>query len=151
VFHNTALQDMPAGAVNGRGAGGGLQGNGCGQYLSNTISRNNILQVWKSSWESINQTGCGYGNNVDYDVYNGPIVAPSGSESNGAKTSAPNSVIYRSGNGPASGAGGMYQLDPSSPGYGRGARIANFNDAFATPDIGAAQSGQPAMKFGVNQ
>ena len=151
VFHNTALQDMPAGATAGRGAGGGLQGNGCTQYLSNTISRNNIFEVWKSSWESINQTSCGHDNDVNYDVYNGPLIAPSGSESSGIKTSSPNSVIYKAGNGPASGAGGMYQLDPSSPGFGKGVAIPNFNDGFSAPDIGAAQSGQPAMKFGVNQ
>jgi hypothetical protein len=45
----------------------------------------------------------------------------------------------------------MYQLAPSSPGYGAGVRIPNFNDAYAAPDFGAQQSGAPAMKFGVNQ
>ena len=59
--------------------------------------------------------------------------------------------IYASGNGWQNEAGGMYQLDSSSPGYGKALRLPNFNDQYAAPDIGAHQSGTAAMKFGVNQ
>ena len=45
----------------------------------------------------------------------------------------------------------MYQLAPSSLGFGKAVKLPNFNDAYASPDIGAHQSGAPAMKFGVNQ
>jgi hypothetical protein len=44
----------------------------------------------------------------------------------------------------------MYQLAPGTPGYGAGVRISNFNDMYATPDIGAHQSGTAAMRFGVS-
>jgi hypothetical protein len=44
----------------------------------------------------------------------------------------------------------MYQLDPISAGYHAAARIDNFNDAYATPDIGAHQSGTAAMCFGAS-
>jgi hypothetical protein len=44
----------------------------------------------------------------------------------------------------------MYQLAPGSAGSGTGARIPNFNDGSAAPDMGAHQSGAPAMTFGVN-
>jgi len=57
--------------------------------------------------------------------------------------------VYAAGSGWQSEAGGMYQLSASSPGYGKGAKIANFNDGVAAPDVGAHQSGTPAMRFGV--
>jgi hypothetical protein len=56
--------------------------------------------------------------------------------------------LYATGNGWSSGAGGMYQLDPRSPGFGAAVRIPNFNDAYAAPDMGAHQSGTAAMCFG---
>ena len=143
VFHNTALQPSASGSSYGLGAGYGLGGNS-GQALTNTISRNNIFQNWKPSWLSVDIAG-GYSDDVDYDLYNGGLNLTG--ESNGTK----NTPVYASGNGPASGSGGMYQLAPSSPGYGKGAKIPNFNDDASAPDVGAAQSGAPAMKFGINQ
>jgi len=58
--------------------------------------------------------------------------------------------IYAPGHGWTNEAGGNYQLDSTSPGYNRGVRIPNFNDAFSgsAPDMGAHESGTPAMKFG---
>jgi hypothetical protein len=58
--------------------------------------------------------------------------------------------VYAAGNGWTSEAGGMYQLSPSSPGYGSAMHRQNFNDMYASPDMGAHQSGTPGMKFGVN-
>jgi hypothetical protein len=113
--------------------------------MSNTISRNNIFQIWKSWWNSADAHG-GTNDDFDYDLYNGNMVGV-GSEPHGI-VGVP---TYAAGNGPASDGGGMYQLDPSSPGYDRGARIPNFNDDFtgAAPDMGAHEAGKPAMKFGV--
>ena len=145
VFHNTALQASSSGATYGLGAGAGLSGTG-GNPLTNTVSRNNIYQVFKPWWASIDARG-GHSNDLDYDLYNGVIDAYTGAESNGIK----GTPVYQSVNGPASGSGGTYQINPSSPGYGRAVRIPNFNDAYSAPDIGAHQSGTPAMKFGVNQ
>jgi hypothetical protein len=82
---------------------------------------------------------------VNYDLYNGSINAGSGAEANGIKVSAP---TFASGSGV--GMSGMYQLAPGSPGFGTGARLPNFNDMYAAPDMGAHQSGTSAMKFGVN-
>jgi hypothetical protein len=143
VFHNTILQSTGSGATNGLGAGAGISGN-TGEALTNTVSRNNIFQIWKPSWLSIDVAG-GYSNDVDYDLYNGTLNLSG--ESSGTKSSP----VFASGNGPASGAGGMYQLSPSSPGFGKAARLPNFNDDVSAPDVGAHQSGAPAMKFGVNQ
>jgi hypothetical protein len=58
---------------------------------------------------------------------------------------------YASGNGWQSEAGGMYQLAAGTPGHDGGVRIANFNDGFLgnAPDVGAAEAGSAAMKFGV--
>jgi hypothetical protein len=102
-----------------------------------------VYYVWKSNWESIATSGGG-GNDLDYDLYNGAITGISAAEPNGANR-AP---TFANGNGV--GMSGMYQLAPGTPGYGTGARIPNFNDQSATPDIGAHQSGAPAMTFGVS-
>ena len=44
---------------------------------------------------------------------------------------------------------GNFQLISSSKGYHKGAIIPNVNDDVAQPDVGAHQSGSPAMEFGV--
>jgi hypothetical protein len=143
VFHNTSLQPTATGSNFGLGAGSGIHGSSTNP-LTNTVSRNNIYNIWKPSWDSIDQTSSGFGNDVDYDMYNGSVNAGTGAEAHGVKT-AP---TYASGSGV--GMSGMYQLAPGSAGYGTGVRIPNFNDDAAAPDIGAHQSGKAAMKFGVN-
>jgi hypothetical protein len=144
VFHNTALQASGSGAASGLGAGLGIAGN-TGQPLANTVTRNNIFHIWKGTWPSINQTSGGTANDVNYDLYNGNLDLTG--EANGMK-SVPQ---YASGHGPASGSGGYYQLSTSSAGYDRGVRLPNFNDDFlgAAPDMGAAETGKPPMKFGI--
>jgi len=144
VLHNTLLQADNAGTTYPLGAGGGVAGTGS-DPLTNTVTRNNILHIWKAWWSSIDDGG-GRGNDLDYDLYNGNITAYRGAEPHGTV----GTPIYASGNGWPSWAGGMYQLDATSPGYGTAARIANFNDAYAAPDIGAHQSGTAAMCFGVS-
>ena len=143
VFHNTSLQPRDPSASNGLGAGSGIHGTG-GNPLTNTVSRNNIYNIWKSSWDSVDQTSGGFGNDVDYDLYNGTVNAGTGAESHGVRI-AP---TYASGNGV--GMSGLYQLAPGSAGYGTAVRIPNFNDDVAAPDMGAHQAGKAAMKFGVN-
>jgi len=66
VFHNTVLQ--PDGK---NGAGAGIAGNSK-QPLTNTVSRNNIFQVWRPHWAAINEAG-GSGNDFDYDLSNGRL------------------------------------------------------------------------------
>jgi hypothetical protein len=144
VFHNTSLQPTQSGASYPLGAGSGIHGTG-GDPLTNTVSRNNIYWIWKSGWDSIDQLSSGFGNDMNYDLYNGSINGGTGAEANGLKVSAP---TFASGSGVAM--SGMYQLAPGSAGYGAGVRIQNFNDVSATPDMGAHQSGAPAMSFGVN-
>jgi hypothetical protein len=43
---------------------------------------------------------------------------------------------------------GNFSLAPSSPGYGAAMSIPNVNDEYASPDVGAHQSGTPNMVFG---
>ena len=148
VFHNTLLQAVQSGVTNPLGAGGGIIAAGSTSPVTNTMSRNNILHVWKPHWDSIRvQTGASK-NDFDYDLRNGGISAYSGAEPNG-KVGTP---IYAAGNGWESWGNGMYQLAPSSPGYDQGQRLPNFNDGFtgAAPDIGAHEAGTPAMKLGIS-
>jgi hypothetical protein len=142
-LHNTLLQATASGATRGLGMGGGVAGN-TNEPLVNAVTRNNILHVWTSGAYSVYNAG-GTNDDADYDLRNGNVNI-SGAEVNGWV----GTPIYASGHGWQSEANGNYQLAPSSPGYGRAQRLANFNDAHATPDIGAHQSGTGAMSFGVN-
>ena len=137
VFHNTMLQATQSGLQYPLGAGGGLIAAGTSSPLTNTMSRNNILHVWKSSNDSIRTQGGG-GNDFNYDLRNGGISAYAGAEANGWV----GTPIYKSGHGWSSWAGGNYQLDNSSPGYDKGQRLPNFNDAFTgnAPDVGAHEA-----------
>jgi hypothetical protein len=105
--------------------------------------RNNILHVWTSGAYSIYTAG-GTADDADYDLRNGSVNI-SGAEVNGIV----GTPIYASGHGWQSEAGGNYQLSPTSPGFGRAQRLANFNDTTSAPDVGAHQSGTGAMVFGV--
>ena len=144
MFHNTLLQATQSGVQNGLGAGVGITGLSDAP-MTNTVTRNNILHVWKSGSTSIGTAG-GSGNDLDYDLRNGGISAYAGAEANGVV----GTPLYRQGHGWANWAGGNYQLDSSSPGYDRGVRIPNFNDAFtgAGPDMGAHEGDTPAMRLG---
>ncbi len=145
VFHNTSLQAQASGATRGLGAGGGLAGN-TNQPLTNTVSRNNIYHVWQDTARSVYQTDTGNNNDVDYDLYNGRIFAETGAEANGIL----GRPTYRSGHGWSSESGGLYQLEPGTAGHDRGIALPNFNDGFigGAPDMGAAETGAAAMRFG---
>jgi hypothetical protein len=124
-------------------------GIGHGGLVHNVTSRNNILHVYKDWWESI-RLGYHPLNDYDFDLYNGIIPTGTGFEHeiNGIHTvpvytPAPSFSLV---NGE-----GVFTLDPLSPGYDAGERIANFNDSFtgAAPDIGAHEAGTAAMRFGL--
>jgi hypothetical protein len=144
VFHNTSLQPSDPSAQQGLGAGGGVVGTGSNS-VTNTVSRNNIFMIFKSWWASVDQGSSGFGNDMDYDLYNGTVNGGAGAESQGVKLTAP---TFASGSGV--GMSGMYQLAPGSAGFGTGVVIPNFNDMYPSVDMGAHQSGAPAMTFGVN-
>ena len=140
VFHNTTLQPaQPQGVEYPLGCSIGL---GWGGPMLNTTSRNNILHVYKSWHGSINDKKKDPLGNYDYDLYNGKIGAAEGAESHGIHADP----IYDPGNGK-----GEFALDPSSPGYDAGMVLPNFNDGYtgSAPDMGAHESGTPALEFGV--
>lgn len=149
VLHNTLLQaPPPAGSSYESGAGIGLKGN-ANQPLSNTVSRNNVYHIRKSWLAAIDERGAGSGNDLDYDLFNGSVIAYPGAEANGIL----GTPIYEPGHGWSSGPGGLYQLAPQSAGYDRGVRLPNFNDGFTggAPDMGAHEAGTPPMGFGLPQ
>jgi hypothetical protein len=148
VFHNTLLQaPPPAGSSYSLGAGIGLGGNGSDRPIENTVTRNNIWHIHKDWWASIYTNG-GSDNSMDYDLYNGDMNAYSGAQPNGIQ----GVPVYLDGHGWSSEDGGNYQLDPSSPGHDAGELLPNFNDDFLgeAPDIGAHETGSPAMPLGVD-
>jgi hypothetical protein len=105
VFHNTLLQPNGNG-----GAGAGISGSPS-EPVTNTVSRNNLWNIWKAHWEAIADAG-GRGNDFGNDLRNADTKL----------------------------------------GIDKGVRIANFNDSFigAAPDIGAQETGAPALRFGLD-
>src|SRR5690348_919539 len=141
LFHNTMLQARQSGCQNGLGGGAGIGGTGDTQLVMNTVSMNNIYDLWKP------QNGAFYQIGSDAQFSNDMTNSASSPEVGGivaTPTYAPN-------NGWVSESGGLYQLAAGSPGYDQGKRIPNFNDHFngAAPDVGAAEAGDAAMKFGI--
>ena len=145
-FHNTVLQPTrpglkpPLGVVTCLSSWGGP--------FTETVSRNNIWHTYTSDrGKSISAGNTSRKNTFDYDLCNNRVVAYEGAEPHGIK----GVPIYASGHGPASGPGGMYQLDRSSPGHDAGVVIPNFNDNHhgVAPDAGAHEAGSPRMEFGV--
>ncbi|CAG4882946.1 protein of unknown function [Georgfuchsia toluolica] len=143
LFHNTLLQATQTGVVYGLGTGSAITS--AGLAITNTVTRNNIFQIWTSS-KTLFQASGGSANDFGYDLYNSTNMGGA-AETNGIY----GLPTYASGNGWTSESGGMYQLAPNSLGYDRGVRLPNFNDSYlgAGPDIGAAEAGAPAMQFGV--
>jgi hypothetical protein len=141
VFHNTFLQPpLVEGDKDSQGVLIGLSSWGGG--IINHVSRNNILDVFRSQSDSIQErSGVSKDNDFDYDLYNGRIRVAGRHEEHGVK----GKPIYGPGEGPA-----RFGLAPESPGYDAGFLIPNFNDNYEgkAPDIGAWEVGTPPMKFG---
>lgn len=170
VLHNTILQPPPppdAGLTLPMGEGEGVNhsaGTAYGLY-----SRNNIFTIWKSWWNSIDVDSSAGPVDADYDLYNGGI-SDLGSEAHGMvgtptyhanldpalydATLPASSGPYRAGTvylpsfDPS--VAGDFTLSAGSPGLGAAQPLANFNDAYASPDVGAHQSGTSPMQFGVD-
>ncbi len=140
LFHNTMLQAQQAGCQYGLGGGAGVGGTGSTQLVRNTVSMNNIYQVWKAN-------GAFYQLGSDVTFRNDMTNAASSPEVAGIVATPQ----YAPNNGWQSGPGGLYQLAAGTPGYDQGVRIPNFNDGYLgnAPDVGAAEGGAAAMKFGL--
>ncbi len=138
----------------------------------NFVSRNNIWQIHDTAangspdFASIMANAENGPIDINYDLYNGRLLNGSNQdtllppEPNGNKDANGNTVavpVPKYDTKAALGDSGNYFLDPTSPGYHAAAVIPNFNDRFKgtdgqpiAPDVGAHQSGTPAMQFGVN-
>lgn len=139
VFHNTILQPaQPAPLRYPLGSSRGFTGS----KMTNTVSRNNILAVYRADTYSIDGSTSVVSNSFNYDLYTGLLKLAPGQEAQGIRR-AP---IYDSRNAP-----GQYTLDATSPGFDAGSRIPNFNDGYsgAAPDMGAQEAGAAPLQFGV--
>ena len=143
VFHNTILQPIVSGFNYSLGCGGGILDWGGGP-MTPVESRNNIMQIHKSNWQSIgddysNQTK----NSFNYDLYNGVITASGNQEANGIK----GIPTYSSSNPP-----GVWALASTSKGFDAGTILNNFSDGYsgAGPDVGAYEAGVAPLEFGVD-
>jgi len=147
-YHNTLLQAVASGRTYPLGASIGI--NDSGGAMTNTVTRNNIWNVYRSAASSIYDGNLSTTNSFNYDLFNGSITGK-----DGVNTAEANGIMgqpaYLPGHGNNNGSGGLYQLSSSSLGYDKGQRLLNFNDGFtgSAPDIGAAEAGQSPMQFGV--
>jgi len=140
LYHNTMLQPSPSGGMSyPLGVTGGID---TYTELTNYVSRNNIAQVFRSNEESVDDGGSNT-SNLDYDLCNGTIKVD-GNEETHAIQGTP---TYANSNGAYE-----FFLSTSSPGYNHGVRIPNFNDDYSgsAPDMGAFETGQIALEFGVD-
>jgi len=147
LYHNTSLQppftsESSATGPYPLGAGSGAEDTGDNTPMQNTVSRNNVFEIWKSWWPAFGLSAGASGNDFDYDLSNGVMTETHG---NGATTPQ-----YQTGNGWSSYWTGKYRLLPGTPGYNDGLVIPNFNDGYAgaAPDRGAHEDGTPDMDFG---
>ena len=142
IFHNTMLQAVSESARQPLGAAAGIGGTGAKQPINNTVSRNNIYDLWRPRGVAYD---VGRDDDFGYDLFSG--------ETGGLRYVRPmvGKPVYAAGHGAVSGANGLYQLSRMSPGYDAGVRIPNFNDDFLgkAPDVGAHEAGTPPMKFGI--
>lgn len=153
-FHNTLLQQPPpAGSTRTQGAGGALSGGTSERPMVDVVSRNNIWHLHRAD-----RTAYSSGhpatrdNDIDYDLTSGAAPRMAGTGNRVGPHMIKGVPKYLPGNGAASGDGGRYALEPTSPGHDAGEVLPNFNDGFsgAAPDVGAQEAGAPRMEFGVN-
>jgi len=158
-FHNTVLQPPPgAGAQQRSGAGGGIFDAAGIHY--DYVSLNNIWQAYRptkfpcihASNASVAQQGTIQAN---HDVCN-TFLTPTGlgaanAEQQGtfATPHYASATTADPGYPDLTSQPGNFSLASDSAGFHAGVAIANFNDQYALPDIGAHQSGTPPMVFGV--
>lgn len=137
LFHNTLLQPVDAKYTYPLGCGYGLEDSA--GTMTGVFSRNNLLQVHKDWWASVDDNHQDPSNQFDFDLYDGKINAAAGQEAHGIH-GVPKYVS------------GGYALDPSSPGFDVATALPGFNDDFVGkgPDMGAVESGGPAPEFGVD-
>jgi hypothetical protein len=153
-FHNTLLQQPPPpGSTRTQGAGGALSGGTTERPMVDVVSRNNL---WHLNRADRTPYSSGHpatrDNDIDYDLTSGASPRLYGTTNRFGPHMIKGTPKYLSGNGAASGAGGRYALDRSSPGYDAGEVLPNFNDGFRGegPDVGAHEAGTPRMEFGVD-
>jgi hypothetical protein len=149
-YHNTLLQPSPVlpATLQKRGAGEGP--NNSAGPMTNTLSRNNIWQVWSAAAASIRDSAPGSAtNNFDYDMVNGVILKGAATVIGTNLIDEVLTPIFDTANGHGNDAGdtGKYQLHSSSRGYNEGVAIPNFN-VMTGVDVGAAQHGEAPMTFG---
>lgn len=149
IYHNTFLQP-PYASENAPGPytlGAGQGAGGASNYaMINTVSRNNVYEIWKPNWDVFAMPDSS--DDLDYDLSNANMT-----EAHGKSGAAQ----YQSGNGwlgtypGRNNYHGKYRLQPGTPGYDDGALIPNFNDGYqgAGPDRGAAEDGAPDLTFGI--
>ncbi|MDX2286267.1 MAG: right-handed parallel beta-helix repeat-containing protein [Bacteroidia bacterium] len=141
LFHNTITQPV----LGGRLAGAAGIGNG-----QTVMSRNNLYWCSLSQGPVIFRDAQSPANRFDYDLYNGEIEGPPGSEAHGIRMERPQFAADNLPYMPELLQSGTYWLAPGAPGQDAGEALPGFSGPFtgAAPDIGAYETGLPGPQFG---
>lgn len=137
IFNNTIYQEDNSGA-NGLG--------GAGRVIKHCTTRNNILHVRDGDRRSIAVSGRHTDNDFDFDLTSAGY--PDRHQQRGSK-GVPQ---YVQGSGfDATTRTGIFQLAFGSKGLDAGTVVPNFCESFngTAPDMGAHESGQGKMRFGI--
>jgi|GEM_PF-3153857 len=136
IFHNTILN----------GADDGCHGlGGSSRIIKHTTTRNNVLHVRSTDSHSIAESQTAIANDFDHDLYSHQV--PAGAEASGIQ----GVPVYTSDSQwQLNERIGRFQHEEGSLGFDTGVVIANFNDRRngAAPDMGAHETGWPAVLYG---
>ena len=140
IFNNTILQP------NGEGAGGIGTSDDSNRYIKHCVTRNNILDVGNSAVNSISIRSENTDNDFDYDLYNGGYPSD-----NGGNAIKGRPIYNKDANFNFEEKTADFSLNSLSLGYDAGEIIPNFADNYNgdAPDMGAFETGNPPMEYGV--
>lgn len=119
------------------------------ERINNYVVLNNLIQTQNPASNYGIKESFAYASTFDYDLISGKTLFSSPQEQNGqsgSPTFSGSAILDEAS------LTGNFSLAPASLGFDHAKVIPNFTDDFTgqAPDVGAQESGAPAMEFGVN-
>jgi hypothetical protein len=137
IYHNTIWQPPSPFGSNLAGVEGGIDYSSNTKVQENIRSRNNLLAMRDDNDCAVSDPNENATNDFDYDLTNGEFCVAASQEANAVS----GSPVYA-----ASNSENVFFLDPASPGFDQATPLPGFGGS----DIGAFETGAPALAFGVD-
>jgi hypothetical protein len=144
IFNNTSIKPPGKPAIQGF-----ISEFSQDERINDYVVRNNLIQTAKPTSNYAISESFAFASSFDYDLISGKTMFSSPQEQHGkmgSPTFAGAAILDEAT------LTGDFSLAPASLGLDQATVIPNFTDGFAgqAPDVGAQESGAPAMQFGVN-